>query len=64
MIIGDFDLTTEKGLSEFNKEYEGRFIAYSMDGGGVHLRGVNEKESTILYDTDTHMFNIDNNNEE
>ena len=63
MIIDNFDLSTEKGLNEFNEKYKGEFEATSDNNGSISLVGLPRNKSFILSDHNGSMFDSKKNKE-
>lgn len=61
MIIAGIDLTTKEGLQKFNKEHEGRLLVTKGDDGSFTLEGICDDQPTITYDSDTNMFDVEDN---
>jgi len=59
MIINSIDITTEEGKELFNEKYKGKLVVSHNDGGGVTLQGIGKDQVPISYDTETHLFEVE-----
>lgn len=58
MIINSIDITTEEGKELFNEKYKGKLVV-SHNDGGITLQGIGKDQVPISYDTETHLFEVE-----